>query len=433
MDAQQLSQVQKVWVREDFDKDEPEALGLWRHQFWKAELERTRKFDDGEMSREEVLHYLRGRREQDHRELVQIGFEHNPCCWNSKPQHRPEYDTHVRLLRAGGRILTAGAAAHFLEFCNKTVPIYILTSPRKDDNTTLPVLRSSLVNYLYNKWFRPYKTDIEFFQFFAKPIVPMHLECPDTKPSAALIDALVKESRAIAHWVNTALVWFVSTAKEGTVQGEGKDLTLPLMSWHGWDRSTPLQCHTLSPIFQSIGLVLCTEGWDGEHSTEMGKMSVCMFLTGRDPKEAGLSAPITFDAIEDDKIQAVLQRGPRRTVQTTLETAVDFIMELERREAAAAAAGLIMPSILDVAERYPPPKIPEAYSHLFQEGTVSGRSSEWIDTNVYKEWTGKGASQHLTWELSQETSEWKTYHAFKKRCMDLRRATGIGGEGCNLG
>lgn len=121
-----------------------------------------------------------------------------------------------------------------------------------------------------------------------------------------------------------------------------------------------------------------------------------MFLTGEDIKDCGLSASIIFDTIED-KIQAVLQRGPKKAVQTTLNTAVDFVMELERREASARSP----PDPLS-RTYYPKPKFPGAYNHFFEGMTEWGPSSEWIDGNDYQEWTGPGADADLYYYTMEE-------------------------------
>jgi hypothetical protein len=118
--------------------------------------------------------------------------------------------------------------------------------------------------------------------------------------------------------------------------------------------------YSVPALFKSLGIILCTEAWGETDPSEIGNTPVCMFLTGMDSKDCGLSAPITFDSIED-KIQAVLQHGPNKAVQITLDTAVDFIMELERREASSRS-----PSDPLSRSYYPKPKFPEAYNHFLR-------------------------------------------------------------------
>lgn len=112
-------------------------------------------------------------------------------------------------------------------------------------------------------------------------------------------------------------------------------------------------------------------------------------------ENSGLSAPITFDSIEE-KAQVVLQHGPRKAVQTTLDTAIDFVMELEAREASAAHSDLA------AGADYPEPEFPEAYKSLFKEVTAWGPSSTWIDCNDYQKWTGSGADADLHYYTMEE-------------------------------
>lgn len=131
-----------------------------------------------------------------------------------------------------------------------------------------------------------------------------------------------------------------------------------------------LQHHSsVSLIFRSLGIILYTVAWeelDYPCFSETGKTPVFLFLTGVAWQDAGLSAPITFDSIED-KIQAVLQLGPNKTVQTTIETAVDFVMDLERREASRSANVPVSTATSLEQADYPKPEIPEIYKHHFDE------------------------------------------------------------------
>jgi len=274
----------------------------------------------------------------------------------------------------------------------------VLTGPRLgelDHSISMAhgCLRKSLCCYLYNKWFRPYQSNIDFNQFIAKIIIPVDLDCGDTRPSAALVDDVVK--------INKEIVGYIKAAKEDTTEGYLRRVAA--RKHPPWQERklaassrTALHHHSVPALFKSLGVILCTEAWDRTGPFEIGNTSVCMFLTGME--DTGLSAPITFDSIED-KIQAVLPRSPKKAVQTTLDTAVDFIMQLERREAqasaaAAAAAAGIPPSPLFRAI-CPKPEFPEAYNHFFEGVTAWGPSSGWIDANAYQKWSGPGAEADL--------------------------------------
>ncbi|PNP56341.1 hypothetical protein THARTR1_03497 [Trichoderma harzianum] len=109
----------------------------------------------------------------------------------------------------------------------------------------------------------------------------------------------------------------------------------------------------------------------------------------------GLSAPISFEPIAH-KIKTVIQRtnSSEAVVQVTLETAVDFVMSLDKREVAAFGhqpdptlstrnlgdGGLYGPSILKEAQRMG-----------WGDEEFRGPSSKWVDTERYPEWSGEGA------------------------------------------
>lgn len=76
----------------------------------------------------------------------------------------------------------------------------------------------------------------------------------------------------------------------------------------------------------------------GEHYTtevcDFGRLPVHIVRTR---VEDGLSAPITFDSIPEDQREGVVcENGVEiSAIETTLETAVSFLMDLEQREIAA--------------------------------------------------------------------------------------------------
>lgn len=336
-----------------------------RTEFRAGEEERKRKFKNHGMSKEEVLHHLRGEREMLHRGLIQHGFDYYAFCCNSKPTQRPCPEKKARFWRARTLQNYVSYIHDFFQLSNKSVPLYVLTSSRlgKYEYNLSKVhicLQKSLCCYLYDKWFRPYPRDIDSNQFIANIIVPIDLECRDTRPSAALVDDIVE--------INGELISYLKGAREEIIKGverhiaEGKDQRLePGFANHSWkgrdlDASPGRVMHHYSvpALLKSLGAILCTEAWGQTGPSEIGNTSVCTFLTGMG--NSGLSAPITFDSIKD-KIQAVLQRGPKKAVQTTLDTAIDFIMELERREASAVVESPLDPA---VEMDYPKPQFPEA-------------------------------------------------------------------------
>jgi hypothetical protein len=171
------------------------------------------------------------------------------------------------------------------------------------------------------------------------------------------------------------------------------------------------QCYCIQHLFRAIFLVVCGHNYKGQGSSTIGRMTVFIALTG---EQEGLSAPITFDSTRE-KVDAVINRGPYMVVQTTLETAGEFLVGLERREIAAVG---LRPN--------PPPEVRSRVlrqldwqdrecSRWFEE---LGSSSECVDTNTYTEWTGRGKDEDVYYAESREefqrlmwayvTREWNT-------------------------
>lgn len=73
------------------------------------------------------------------------------------------------------------------------------------------------------------------------------------------------------------------------------------------------------------------------HNGENDDVESTSVLIVRTGAEDGLSSPITFDSIAEEQRTSVVfdEEGRLSAVETTLETAVRFLMELEQREIAA--------------------------------------------------------------------------------------------------
>ncbi|KAM6528433.1 hypothetical protein FALCPG4_009414 [Fusarium falciforme] len=89
------------------------------------------------LERHEILHHLRGSLEEHHRNQLETFQIHHP--------HLLKDMSHI------GEIMG-------LNYWNKTVPIFLLKDPA--GRAGYPeMLRPALHNYLYRRWFRPYRTD----------------------------------------------------------------------------------------------------------------------------------------------------------------------------------------------------------------------------------------------------------------------------------
>uniref|UniRef100_A0A8H7NHR6 Uncharacterized protein n=1 Tax=Bionectria ochroleuca TaxID=29856 RepID=A0A8H7NHR6_BIOOC len=91
--------------------------------------------------------------------------------------------------------------------CNKTVPIYVTALGSKDVFGAQPSrefdrhISMSLFFWLYSRWFRPYRSNVEFGRFIAYPIHPAHVAL-DLEPNAMAQD-IVSMHKAICSQVDS--------------------------------------------------------------------------------------------------------------------------------------------------------------------------------------------------------------------------------------
>ncbi|RSM09379.1 hypothetical protein CEP52_004222 [Fusarium oligoseptatum] len=254
------------------------VMSTSEHQHWLAPYEvrhGVRAVIRGEvqLDRDEILHHLRGYLEHRHREKL--------YCQ----------------LRAPLRMNCLSQLDHSqaLDFRNKTVPVYVLTGDAEKTGLS-GLLLMVLHNYLYRRWFRPYRSNIERGQFVAK--VVLAIDQPDTKDEDSAVDLAMLMHATI----NTRL-----------------------------DSVKAPQFYTTRPLFRAIAIVIPGQSYyTCGLVSRVATMPVLLVLTG---EQEGLSAPISFDSIAD-RTEAVTVDG-KEAVRTTLETAVDFIMFLEKREEGA--------------------------------------------------------------------------------------------------
>lgn len=146
----------------------------------------------------------------------------------------------------------------------------------------------------------------------------------------------------------------------------------------------------VQPLFRAVAIVLRGSDFD-IFTQDISQIPVLLVLTGIDE---GLSAPITFDRIAD---QVVVHRDqPTDSVQsaeTTLSTAVGFLIDLEQRELAAFGQ---KPDFSDQPTRslFVTDRMLKSYGRRYEweaADVPQGSSANWVDTDIYQEWTGEGA------------------------------------------
>jgi hypothetical protein len=198
--------------------------------------------------------------------------------------------------------------------CKETVPVYVVRQAASGAQWLH--LAVVLHNYIYHRWFRPYRSELECGRFLCKFVTPAELGDRGTGLFATppILDTFVAVNKTVCTQVERIHAEFY---------------TLELDSdYRCCDADGGRQFYVLQPLFQALLVVVCTDAFEGRDSATAGHMPVLLVRTG---EEQGLSAPISFDSIRD---HASSYGGNDRAVKTTLETAVDFVVGLEAREAA---------------------------------------------------------------------------------------------------
>jgi hypothetical protein len=110
------------------------------------------------------------------------------------------------------------------ESCNRTAPIFVLRNnsyPQDGPLRSLPcfnlsldpvqvdipsmqvrALLSHMHNYIYQRWFRPYQSEVDCGQFLTKVHLPSPLELPSSTCSLAMVDMVRKMSANLNARIN---------------------------------------------------------------------------------------------------------------------------------------------------------------------------------------------------------------------------------------
>ena len=328
------------------------------------------------LPRDEILHYLRGSLEVTHRHLIHRYSASHPFLYE------PRIDQPADLPQMG-----LGQAD---DFCNKTAPIYIYSTA--DLNPT-QLLLIALHNWLYRKWFRPYKSEIEWGQFIAK--VMRLPDVPNDMPVEHLVNSVISLNGTVCDKVEAArqsvMDFDLSQLREGMLQpATGIDYLKSMP-----ELIEDQEFFLLQPLFRAV--VIMIDGKDyggnlGEDVADMGLTDVHIVRTG---VEDGLSAPITFDTILGRISGSIMGKDGRvKAVRTTLDTAFSFLRGLERREVAAFGAHPDpCESTKGLRSGYmdAPALLYTAKELGWTEESLELPSSKWVDADKYPEWTGPGA------------------------------------------
>lgn len=265
-----------------------------------------------------------------------------------------------------------------MRFRNKTVLIYVLKGGGVGGLWELV-----LQNYLYRRWFQPYLSDIDHGEYIA--MLTKSLDQPRTS----------NHDDAVSHVLD---VHSMINRRLDSIEHE----TPPF--------------YTTRPLFRAFFIAIPGRNWGGCAALEnIASLKVLIVLTG---ETKGLSAPISFASIAA-KSEARTLNG-LDAVETNLETAVDFVIELEHREEdvfglqpdPVAASGGMCPFTQEPLHEW----VQHRAGRLgWKGGKIFGPSSRWMDLNMYIAWTGSGAQVDAVIMNNQERVMWN-WHRRNCRC-----------------
>ncbi|KAM0440471.1 hypothetical protein ACHAQK_005878 [Fusarium lateritium] len=289
-----------------------------------------------------------------------------------------------------------------MEDCaNKTVPLYIILKDAHAETGhtfSFSFLTLALHNWLYHKWFRPFRSDIDNNEFVAKVFLPKHLPKTDSPVSLAEdINRLNKET------CNQVL-----RLQE---QCRGKEPHPLYAPGHPRDQ----RHFILQPLFKAITIILQAKDYT-VFVKDIGKIPVLLSLTG---EEHGLSRSLSFESIRHQVDKFV----SKTVVQIPLETAIDFVLaQQEHENAVFGPQPDPVESTKDLGDRsgYLDDITTTMRNRGWGDEPFKGPNSTWVDVEKYPEWVGEGA-----WE------DKNIYAKVEKRdrWTELRRVAGVGDDG----
>ncbi|KND87029.1 hypothetical protein TOPH_08327 [Tolypocladium ophioglossoides CBS 100239] len=306
--------------------------------------------------------------------------------------------------------------------CNKSVPIYVLLWANVPEATLAvpgiyvirPLINIVLHNYLYRKWFRPYRSEIEWGSFFAKVMQPRDFEMGFEPHEIADRVAAMSASLCTQVDVTQRRMREIDSLDETERQRTIRELEV--VNFHNQD------FFVLQALFRAVAIVICIEDYFTAAGTlpEIAQTPVFIVLTGI---EDGLSAPILFDAIAD-KVEVYHFGETSKAARTSLGTAVDFLMGLEVRE---TLAGGLKPSEAPSAEDYRDCFLRHEGSLLTEASKLgwvgelpTGASSRWVDVERYLEWSGLGAELDAGCMQRLEDLQWRALRNAEREGAEIK-------------
>lgn len=247
----------------------------------------------------------------------------------------------------------------------------------------------TLHRWLYLKWYKPYRNDIEHNQFIAKMFFPC------LPPKDTPLDSIVALVNGLHGRICDQVVSYQKEAAHLPV-GPYEYPDQPL-SYFRDQRFLILQ-----PLFKAFTIIVMKEDWNIT-MMDMGKMQVIISLTGQ---EEGLSAGLTFDSIKNHVTNFVSETA----VKVPLGIVIDFVLALSEREMAVFG---ILPDPVESTRG--PRRLYESMSMTVDEYVqslgggnepVDGRSSTWIDTETHTGWPAESAFREKYYGCLEDNLRW---------------------------
>ncbi|KAK0655552.1 hypothetical protein B0T16DRAFT_397231 [Cercophora newfieldiana] len=290
--------------------------------------------------------------------------------------------------------------------CNKSVAIYVMAAERA---ICPDLLLEMLHNYLYEKWFRPSISELEYGQFLAKIILPKTPSLPTGVGPSGVVDILIPVHAAISSRVEEARLAVKNLNPAlSDMEASVVDPKLPKRFSRGISRLRSLasiirhqEFFILQPLFRALTIVIRNESFNPD-TPDIGQLTVMMIRTG---VEEGLSSPISFDPIAHRIYGFACGSRGEIAVETTLETAVDFVMGLEKREVAAFGPRpdpVASTKGLEDGCFGGPSTLHQARCIGWEDELLVGPSSRWVDLEKCPEWTGWDEVDVQAWNSKVE-------------------------------
>ncbi|KAK4220318.1 hypothetical protein QBC37DRAFT_367326 [Rhypophila decipiens] len=251
-------------------------------------------------------------------------FSRDEFVWLSRACHEDEHFADIRRnsVEDDFRVniedmsfLTRMDLTHFQDTCNKSVAIYTGCS-----DWQYRTMNRVIFNYVYRRWYRPYRNDIYHQRYLCKLIALEGL--PDAgNPTIASNRARTTSILAVRNKPNPNRGVIDSLVNMHRFLCDDAEA----MKARGFD---PEKHFVVQPLFKALLILVDPAFYRLEDSKQVGRMPVFMVKTG---VKDGLSEPVTFDSIQR-KITSSYEIDEMEVVKTSLAAAIDLVMTLEVRE-----------------------------------------------------------------------------------------------------